>query len=654
MESSNRPFEHVLVIMLENQYRSYVMENPFFKGLAAKGINMTNYFGAMHPSQTNYIASTAGELCNVTDDDQPSPLLTQNSIVDLFEASPVPLTWKAYMDSYSPDSQKSMTKKDHSTIVTIPAEPADAFPYVIKHNPFSSYANIVNNPERWAKVQGDSEFWQDIIKGTLPNYAWFTPNMWNDGHYIQDTVNISPPERAPVLVDQAAKWMERFFDTLKFPGPDSLLPKGTLVVVTWDEADFEAAYDKPTDKKYFYDGPNQIYTVLLGDMIEPGEQAEGYNHYSLLHTIEQNFSLGDLGKNDKDANWFQFLWDKEFAWGLPESTPIKASKHMAAAYFEDKTYVMTADVTGALSVQYFENDQWSPATAIGITTNGPIAMCADSQVLMLTYMGTDNAIYAVPYSAANGMGVQVKIGDGPCNSMALCAIDYGNALMFAWTLSDGTINSLTYSAGAWAATLVPVGFKSSGEIALECIGASVYLIYAAEGNLMHVVSYNTAEFNVVTISADTGYTTLYDDTSIDKWSPSYYPVAHFSHGFYPGTAKEQEPVTQPYEARGPFAIASLNGVMHLAHAPALGDNVVTETFSIPGIMTPTYEIKYDPNAPKTSDGYGTLAQAGWSTQVPLSDIQNTGTLAMTQSQEGVMLIYQPDENAELKMIRGKY
>lgn len=26
-----RVFDHVLVIMLENQYRSYVMQNPYFK-----------------------------------------------------------------------------------------------------------------------------------------------------------------------------------------------------------------------------------------------------------------------------------------------------------------------------------------------------------------------------------------------------------------------------------------------------------------------------------------------------------------------------------------------------------------------------------------------------------------------------------------------
>src|SRR4029077_14008878 len=105
-----------------------------------------------------------------------------------------------------------------------------------------------------------------------------------------------------------------------FPGPDSHLPPRTLVVVTFDESDFESDY--LPDQVSAYDGPNQIYTVLLGDCVRPGFEEEGYNHYSLLRTIEKNFSLDDLGRNDTGANWFEFLWGRRFAWGDPESTEI--------------------------------------------------------------------------------------------------------------------------------------------------------------------------------------------------------------------------------------------------------------------------------------------------------------------------------------------
>src|SRR4051812_1563994 len=94
-----RAFDHVLVIMFENQFREYVLANPYFRGLARQGIDLAGCCGVMHPSQTNYIASIAGELCNVTSDDAPPPL-AQRTIVDLVEESPDGLAWKAYMESY--------------------------------------------------------------------------------------------------------------------------------------------------------------------------------------------------------------------------------------------------------------------------------------------------------------------------------------------------------------------------------------------------------------------------------------------------------------------------------------------------------------------------------------------------------------------------
>ena len=48
-----RAFDRVLVIMFENQYRGYVLGNPYMRRLARQGIQLGNYFGVMHPSQTN-------------------------------------------------------------------------------------------------------------------------------------------------------------------------------------------------------------------------------------------------------------------------------------------------------------------------------------------------------------------------------------------------------------------------------------------------------------------------------------------------------------------------------------------------------------------------------------------------------------------------
>ena len=236
------------------------------QSLAASGVELSNYYGVMHPSQTNYIASLAGELCNIADDGSvyrsgSKAPLDQQTIVDLINASPHGLTWKAYMQSYIPQQQ----------IWSAEMVPDDDYPYMIKHNPFASFQNIVRNQANWDRVVDESQFWRDVLNGQLPNYCWFTPNMWNDGHYTDGTRS-EPADRAPALVGQLAVWLKSFFDALGVPGPKSHLPPRTLVVVTFDEADYLKSVTTKADSplKSFYDGPNQVYTVLLGDVVTPG------------------------------------------------------------------------------------------------------------------------------------------------------------------------------------------------------------------------------------------------------------------------------------------------------------------------------------------------------------------------------------------------
>ena len=142
---SRRAFDHILIIMFENQYRSYVLANPYMRRLARQGIQLGNSFGVMHPSQTNYIASIAGALCNVTSDGRPAAL-AERTIVDLIEEAPGRLRWKGYMESYVREA----------TPWTPDFCPQDAPPYFIKHNPFSSFASIVRSEERWRQIDNEA------------------------------------------------------------------------------------------------------------------------------------------------------------------------------------------------------------------------------------------------------------------------------------------------------------------------------------------------------------------------------------------------------------------------------------------------------------------------------------------------------------------
>lgn len=630
--------------MFENQYRGYMLQNAYLRSLAAQGINMLNYFGVMHPSQTNYIASIAGELCNVTDDEAPEPLLPQRSIVDLIEESPYGLRWKAYMESYI----------KQNTPWTPNLVPKDEYPYVIKHNPFSSFENIVRDPRRWSRIEDESQLWKDLLNGTFPQFAWFMPNMWNDGHYTDGTQE-EPPARAPALVDQIAVWLQSFFGALKFPGPNSHLPPRTLVVVTTDESDFEAAYS--VGNKYTYDGPNQVYTVLLGDMLKPGVEEQGYNHYSLLRTIEKNFGLNSLSKNDAGSNWFQFLWGKHFQWMPPVRTPVETSGQIALAEYHGALYAVYQGGDNKLCFRTFDGAAWSTEQSIGPSITGKLAMARCGDELVLVYRGPDENFYSLKYTLQGGWAESAQpVASGAVNNIALSSYNRHGNLMLVYRKANNDLYSLVFADGNWASEETPTGKQTDAPFTLASLGFALYLIYRDVGsNDLSALSYNTADFNVVSVKKSK-WSGPYDNTTKDRWSPTAFPVAHFSHGASQLTPDEHEPLTKVYQAGSPLAAATLEGVIHLAHPGVSNPLLLTEEFSISGLMTAEKPVSYKKSdETTTNNGYGTLAEAGWGHQRPINGAYNhtDGAMAMARFGSEIILAFQPDASGQVHICIGK-
>lgn len=611
--------------------------------LARMGIQLGNYFGVMHPSQTNYIASIAGELCNVTSDARP-PLLDQRTIVDLLEEAPGRLRWKAYMDSYVPNAV-SWTPE---------FSPQDAPPYFIKHNPFSSFSKIIRSQQRWEHIDNEAGLFADLLNGQFPEYAWFTPNIWNDGHWLEGT-QIDPSPRAPVLVDQLARWLEGFFSRLCFPGPSSHLPPRTLVVVTFDESDFEENYEP--DLASSYDGPNQVYTVLLGDHIEPRFEEEGYNHYSLLRTIEQNFNLGHLGKNDAGANWFQFLWGFRFEWGAPQNTPFElVDGPVAAAGFAGALFVACADGAGTIRVRTRSSDHgtWSGEEMLALDGSGGLAMASTFTELVLMARSASGKVQCMKYDLQNGWLGDSSPAATPAFGIALTSFAQYTMIMVALRDESGNVTTRVRSGGAWSNAVAVEAARTDGSMVLGSLGESVFLIVKVpDAHSMNVISYNTAQFNTVTVE-ENKYGGPWDNTTVAAWSPSAFPVAHFSG--WPDTAGKRQPHARPYETSGPMAIATLDGVMHLVHAGTGNPLLMMETFSISGLMTPGKPVSYKNSAKDVNNGFGTLAEAGWSKQSPIFEArcEPGGALALGRVASQIILLYRSRARFPLQLIEGQY
>jgi hypothetical protein len=282
-ENSAHHFDRVLIVVLENGDYEAAVKDANLAALAAQGASFTNFHALFHPSYPNYLAMVAGtdfrigskrRLLADLQVDFPDDA-GHKTIADRLIAHG--LNFKNYAEElpegncpYKFVSQKQEGKQGG---------------YVRRHVPFLSFVEVQKKwCDRVVRVESGSDdnyFVRDAKQG-LVAYSFYSPNRNNDGH---DTG-----------VKFAAEWLKKFLEK-DFP---ENLRQGTLVIVTFDESDKNA--------------DNRIMTLFLGDMVKPasGQDAKSlgryYTHYSVLRTIEDNFGLEPLTKNDRDAAPITDIW----------------------------------------------------------------------------------------------------------------------------------------------------------------------------------------------------------------------------------------------------------------------------------------------------------------------------------------------------------
>mmetsp|Transcript_22946 Transcript_22946/g.32894 ORF Transcript_22946/g.32894 Transcript_22946/m.32894 type:complete len:313 (-) Transcript_22946:219-1157(-) len=259
--STTRLFDKYLIIVLENKNYSSVIQDPYFQELAGKGAAFTNFFGQTHPSYPNYLAMIGGSIFGVTSNQQQN--LTNSTIADLLEAKH--LTWKNYAEEYPGNCYLKSSYASGK--------------YTRKHVPFLSFLPIQQNSTRCGHVVSADQFQEDWKNGQLPNYSFYTPSNENNAHDTNVTF--------------ASEWLQSFLEPLL---NDTKGMKGLMIEITFDEA-------------YPTSGPNHIYTILIGEMLKPGLTiATRYDHFDMLRTVERNFNLGTLGREDSTAAVIRELW----------------------------------------------------------------------------------------------------------------------------------------------------------------------------------------------------------------------------------------------------------------------------------------------------------------------------------------------------------
>ncbi len=257
------PIRHVVVIPFENADISTVLQDgPFFRYLAEHYAVASNYYAICHPSAPNYLALTSGKTWQCGSDGY--QVYNSTNIGILLQSAG--LSWAAYMDS-----------------MPIACDTNNAYPYMVKHDPFVYYQDIVGNTSLCDTHVLPLSAWNETVaNGTIPNFSFITPNMLNDGH---DT-----------SVSYADHWLRGFL------GPDlnATWMNDTVIFITFDEGYLPGG--APDDSGYNGTAGGHVYFAAISPFVPTNSTyLPDASHYNLLSTIEWLLGLPSTGHNDSAA-----------------------------------------------------------------------------------------------------------------------------------------------------------------------------------------------------------------------------------------------------------------------------------------------------------------------------------------------------------------
>lgn len=262
-------FDHVFFVMLENKSYDQVIGSasaPYLNQLAAGGATLGQSYGAIHPSDPNYIAVAGGSTFGHVDNPVPGAIGTLNAsnLPDLAESAGK--TWGGYIeDMNSPCNLQHNGYFDPDNL------------------PFLYFKDIANNPSRClSHIKPITSLWSDLgSTSTTPNLVWFEPNTCNTMHSCS--------------VATGDTWMSANLPRL-FASP-AWTSQRSLLVITFDEDDTAHGQHIPS-----------IVVGSQGTVKSGFVSPAHYTHYSMTRTIEAGLGLGTLTQNDAFAAAINDIW----------------------------------------------------------------------------------------------------------------------------------------------------------------------------------------------------------------------------------------------------------------------------------------------------------------------------------------------------------
>jgi phosphatidylinositol-3-phosphatase len=297
---------HVFVINLENKGYNEVWGDrsgaPYLsQTLRSKGVLLSEYYGIAHNSNPNYLAQISGQASNaMTRDDCPTyaafrqtgtAALGQVEGTGCVYPASVPTvagqlqeagkTWKAYMEDMGTACRHpKIGAKDSSQAAKVGDE------YATRHNPFVYFESITSSPDCQSNVVDFAELAGDLRSvETTPNLSYISPNLCNDGH---DNPCV---DGSPGGLTAADGWLSRQIPAIL---DSPAFRQDGMLVITFDEAEGKTV--GPSALLPGGTAGGRIGALVLSPFTRGGTTSDRpYNHFSLLASIEDAFSLPRLG-----------------------------------------------------------------------------------------------------------------------------------------------------------------------------------------------------------------------------------------------------------------------------------------------------------------------------------------------------------------------
>jgi len=300
--------DHIVIVVEENlSYRNLVPELTYLSQLRHDNASFSDSHAVDHPSQPNYLALFSGSTQGTGSKrnlDGSNPIVGGHTQVGT--DAPVggaPLT--------GPNLAASLIRAGRSfagyaedlpqqgfTGIANQGPPGSGVDYRRKHNPWVNWQaasddaigenqlpSSTNRPFT-AFPSNDSDF------ARLPTLAIVVPNQINDAHG-----SLAAPPGTDL-----GKAMDNWLRTHIDPYRQWAMNHNSLLIVTWDEDEDDNDPVKDSTgaivAKHYH---NHIATIMAGERVIPGTYDERIDHYAVLHTIGDFYSLAPLTEADAKA-----------------------------------------------------------------------------------------------------------------------------------------------------------------------------------------------------------------------------------------------------------------------------------------------------------------------------------------------------------------